>query len=187
MGCLPELTARNEPQDRESSGSCCSWRGVPFRSDVRQIFRVKRHKFPDAHRRPAVHPSDAVGLLKPSGSPLSVARLVVVIRLLSVSGKEVEVVTSAEVASSPVLDSEVSGTIASLRERFEAVRRSEIHRVRGRLGNLSSDQEDVVESLSRGIIEKVLQSAVAMLLNAAATNQSAFVVETVRRIFNLRT
>jgi glutamyl-tRNA reductase len=72
-------------------------------------------------------------------------------------------------------------------QRFEAVRRSEIHRVRGRLGNLSSDQEDVVESLSRGIVEKVLQSAVAMLLNAAATNQSAFVVETVRRIFNLRT
>src|ERR1700723_1229329 len=122
----------------------------------------------------------------PLGSPLYVARLVVVIRLLSVFGKGVEVVTSAEVASSPVLDSEVSGTIASLRERFEAVRRSEIHRVRGRLGNLSSDQEDVVESLSRGIIEKVLQSPVAMLLNAAAASQSAFVVETVRRIFNLR-
>ena len=63
--------------------------------------------------------------------------------------------TSAEVGSPPVLDSEVSGTIVSLREHFEAVRRGEIHRVRGRLGNLSSDQEDVVESLSRGIIETV--------------------------------
>jgi glutamyl-tRNA reductase len=94
-------------------------------------------------------------------------------------------VTSAEVGSSPVLDSEVSGTIASLRERFEAVRRSEIHRVRGHLSNLSSDQEDVVESLSRGIIENVLQAPVAMLLNAAATNQSAFIIDTVRRIFNL--
>jgi glutamyl-tRNA reductase len=94
-------------------------------------------------------------------------------------------VTSAKMDSSPVL--EVSGIIASLRERFEAVRRSEIHRVRGRVGNLSSDQEDVVESLSRGIIEKVLQAPVAMLLNAAAANQSTFIVETVRRIFNLRT
>ena len=94
--------------------------------------------------------------------------------------------TNAEVDSLGVLDSEVSGTIVSLRERLEAVRRSEIHRVRGRLGNLSSDQEDVVESLSRGIIEKVLQAPVAMLLNAAAANQSAFIVETVRRIFNLR-
>ena len=110
-----------------------------------------------------------------------------VIRLLALAEEEVGFVTSAEVNSSPVLDSEVSGTIASLRERFEAVRRGEIHRVRGRLGNLSSDQEDVVESLSRGIIEKVLQAPVAMLLNAAAANQSAFIVDTVRRIFNLRT
>ena len=104
------------------------------------------------------------------------------LRLLSRSGKGVEVVTRD---SSPVL--EVSGIIASLRERFEAVRRSEIHRVRGRLGNLSSDQEDVVESLSRGILEKVLQAPVAMLLNVAAANESSLIVETVRRIFKLRT
>ena len=109
-----------------------------------------------------------------------------VIRLLALTEEGVGVVTSAEVDSSPVLDSEVSDTIASLRERFEAVRRGEIHRVRGRLGNLSSDQEDVVESLSRGLIEKVLQTPVAMLLNAAAVNQSALIVETIRRIFNLR-
>src|SRR5258708_32836496 len=108
------------------------------------------------------------------------------IRLVPLYGKGVGVVTSGEVDSSPVLDSEVSGTIVSLRERFEAVRRGEIHRMRGRLGNLSSDQENVVESLSRGIIEKVLQAPVAMLLNAAAANQSAFIVDTVRRIFNLR-
>jgi len=56
--------------------------------------------------------------------------------------KGVEVVTSAEVDSPPVLDSEVSETIISLRERFEAVRRGEIHRVRGRLGNLSPDLLD---------------------------------------------
>jgi len=111
----------------------------------------------------------------------------VAIRLLPFYGKGVEVVSDLEVGSPRVLDSEVSGTIISLRERFEAVRRGEIHRLRGRLGNLSSDQEDVVESLSRGIIEKVLQAPVAMLLNAAAANQSAFIVETVRRIFNLRT
>ena len=109
------------------------------------------------------------------------------IRLLPFYGKGVEVVSDLEVGSPRVLDSEVSGTITSLRERFEAVRRGEIHRLRGRLGNLSSDQEDVVESLSRGIIEKVLQAPVAMLLNVAAANQSAFIVETVRRIFNLRT
>jgi glutamyl-tRNA reductase len=94
-------------------------------------------------------------------------------------------VTSVLIGNSAVLDPEVSGTIVSLRERFEDVRRNEIHRLRGRLGHLSSDQEDVVESLSRGIIEKVLQAPVAMLLNTAAVDQAAFIVETVRRIFNL--
>jgi hypothetical protein len=131
-----------------------------------------------------------LGLESPSiapGSPLYVARLVVVIRLLSLSRKGIEVVIRAEMDSSPVLDSEVPGTIVSLRERFEAMRHSEIHRVRRRLCKLSSDQERVVESLSRGIIEKVLQAPVAMLLNAAAANQSALILETVRRIFNLRT
>src|ERR1700722_4937023 len=114
-------------------------------------------------------------------------QLIVAIRLLPLYGKGVQVVTRAEVDSPSDLDSEVSGTIASLRERFEAVRRGEIRRVRGRLGDLSPDQAHVVESLSRGIIESVLQTPVAMLLNAAAANQSALIVETVRRIFNLRT
>jgi glutamyl-tRNA reductase len=96
-------------------------------------------------------------------------------------------VISATIGSSPVLNSEVSGTIVSLRERFEAVRRNEIRRVRGRLGNLSSDQENVVESLSRGIIDKVLQAPVEMLLTVAAASQSASILETVRKIFNLTT
>ena len=121
------------------------------------------------------------------GFASTVDRLVVVIQLLPLHRKGVPVVTSAEVDTPPVLDSEVSGTILSLRERFEALRRAEIHRVRGRLGNLSPDQEKVVESLSRGIIDKVLQAPVAMLLNVTAANQSAFIVQTVRRIFNLRT
>ena len=95
--------------------------------------------------------------------------------------------TNAMLGSSPVLDSEVSGTISSLKERFEAVRRNEIRRVRGRLGNLSSDQENVVESLSRGIIEKVLQAPVEMLLTVATASQSASILETVRKIFNLTT
>ena len=116
----------------------------------------------------------------------SVRLLVVAIRLLSILGRESKL-TSAMISSSPVLDSEVSGTIISLRERFEAVRRNEIHRVRGRLGNLSSDQENVVESLSRGIIDKVLQAPVEMLLTVAAASQSASILETVRKIFNLPT
>jgi hypothetical protein len=116
----------------------------------------------------------------------SIRVLVVAIRLLSILGRESKL-TSAMIGSSPVFDSEVSGTIISLRERFEAVRHNEIRRVRGRLGNLRPDQENVVESLSRGIIEKVLQAPVEMLLTVAAASQSASILETVRKIFNLTT
>ena len=93
---------------------------------------------------------------------------------------------SIDTAGSQVSESEISETLVSLRERFEAVRSDAMNRVRGRLGNLSPDQENVIDSLSHAIIEKVLQAPTAMLENAGA-NQTVSVLETVRRIFNLRT
>jgi glutamyl-tRNA reductase len=109
----------------------------------------------------------------------------VAIRLLSLLGRESKF-TNAMIGT-PLFDSEVSGTIISLRERFEAVRRNEILRMRGRLGNLSSDQVNVVESLSRCIVEKVLQAPVEMLSTVAKASQPASILETVRKIFNLPT
>ena len=95
--------------------------------------------------------------------------------------------TNAEVDSPPVLDSGVSGTIISLRERFEAVRSREIQRVRRRLGNLSTDQENAIDSLSHALIERVLQAPIAILKNASAGNQAVSFLATVRKIFNLGT
>jgi len=95
--------------------------------------------------------------------------------------------TSIDTAGSQVSESEISATLVSLRERFEGVRRDVMQRVRGRLGNLSADQQNAIDSLSHGIIEKVLEAPMAMLKNASTGNQSGFVLETVRRIFNLRT
>ncbi len=107
--------------------------------------------------------------------------------LLQHSVRVDQVMTSIDTAGSQVSESEISATLVSLRERFEAVRRDAIQRVRGRLGNLSADQENAIDSLSHAIIEKVLQAPMAMLKNASAGNQAVFVLETVRRIFNLRT
>jgi hypothetical protein len=98
-----------------------------------------------------------------------------------------QVMTSIDTAGSPIAESEISAALVSLREHFEAVRYDAIQRVRGRLGNLSADQENAIDSLSHGIIEKVLEAPMAMLENASAANQTVFVLETVRRIFNLRT
>jgi glutamyl-tRNA reductase len=94
--------------------------------------------------------------------------------------------TGIDHEGSPVPASEISETLVSLRERFENVRRSEIQRMRGRLGNLSPDQANVVDSLSHAIIEKMLQAPIAMLKNISAGNEDAFPLETVRRIFDLQ-
>jgi glutamyl-tRNA reductase len=94
--------------------------------------------------------------------------------------------TSIDTADSQVSENEISATLVSLRERLEAVGRGEIQRVRGRLGNLSPDQESAIDSLSHGIIERVLQAPMAILKNASAGSQAVFVIATVRRIFNLR-
>jgi glutamyl-tRNA reductase len=95
--------------------------------------------------------------------------------------------TSIDTAGSQVSESEISATLVSLRARFEAVRSGEIQRIRGRLGNLSPDQETAIDSLSHALIERVLQAPVAVLEKATALNQTVFVLEIVRRIFNLRT
>ena len=94
--------------------------------------------------------------------------------------------TSIDTAGSQTSESEISATLVSLREHFEAVRRDEIQRVRGRLGNLSPDQENAIDSLSYDLIKSVLQAPVAVLKNASAGNQAVFVLAAVRRIFNLR-
>ncbi len=90
------------------------------------------------------------------------------------------------IEGSPVSVSEISETLVSLRECFENVRRGEIQRVRGRLGNLSPDQANAVDSLSHAIIEKMLQAPMAMLKSASAGKEAPFALETVRKIFDLR-
>jgi glutamyl-tRNA reductase len=98
-----------------------------------------------------------------------------------------QVMTETDMEPTPTLESEISLTIALLQEHFEVVRRVAIQRVRGRLGNLSPQQANAVDSLTRGIIEKILQAPIAILKNTAASNESTVVLEAARRIFNLRT
>jgi len=84
------------------------------------------------------------------------------------------------------LECEISEMIASLEERFDAMRRSVMERVRARLGALSVEQENAVESLTCAIVDKVLQAPLALLENAAADDEPARVLETARTIFGLR-
>jgi glutamyl-tRNA reductase len=81
---------------------------------------------------------------------------------------------------------DVVPTIVSLQEHLETVRQAEIDRVRGRLGQLSPEQELAVETLTRGIINKIMHTPITTLKTAAKEPESTTVIELVRRIFNLR-
>jgi len=80
---------------------------------------------------------------------------------------------------------DVVPTIVSLQEHFDNIRQAEIERYRGRLGELSSEQEQVVEALTRGIINKILHTPISALKSAAREPEGASVVGLVRQLFNL--
>src|SRR6266481_451943 len=79
----------------------------------------------------------------------------------------------------------VEATIASLKQHFEAVREHEVKRVRGRLGQLSSTQENAIESLTHGIIDQILHAPITALKAASEDNDSFAVIEIVNRVFSL--
>ena len=62
---------------------------------------------------------------------------------------------------------DVVPTIVSLQDHLETIRQAEIDRVRGRLGQLTPEQEMAVEALTRGIINKVMHTPITTLKTAA--------------------
>jgi glutamyl-tRNA reductase len=81
---------------------------------------------------------------------------------------------------------DVVPTIVSLQDHLETIRQAEIDRVRGRLGPLSPEQELAVETLTRGIINKIMHTPISTLKSAARESEATTVVDVVRRLFNLQ-
>jgi glutamyl-tRNA reductase len=81
---------------------------------------------------------------------------------------------------------DVVPTIVSLHDHLETIRQAEIDRVRGRLGPLSPDQEMAIETLTRGIVSKIMHTPIHTLKTAARESEATTVVDVVRRLFNLQ-
>jgi len=88
---------------------------------------------------------------------------------------------------------DVAPTIVSLQEELEALRKDVLSRYRPRLGSLTADQEEVLDALTRGIINKVAHGPISELRRQAADAQRNAVplqegefVSVVRRMFRLR-
>jgi glutamyl-tRNA reductase len=86
------------------------------------------------------------------------------------------------------LDSlDVVPTIVSLHEQLETIRQAEVDKVRGKLGKLSPEQEQAIEAMTRGIVNKILHAPVTTLKSAARSKEaeSTTVIEVIRKLFRL--
>ncbi len=81
---------------------------------------------------------------------------------------------------------DVVPTIVSLQDHLETIRQAEIDRVRGRLGPLSPEQELALESLTHGIVNKIMHTPITTLKTAAREAEATTVIDIVRRLFNLQ-
>ena len=80
---------------------------------------------------------------------------------------------------------ELAPTIVSLQEQLEQIRQTEIARLRGKLGTLTQQQEDALEALTRGIINKVAHGPISEMRRYAGQPHGLHIVETVRKVFRL--
>jgi hypothetical protein len=76
-------------------------------------------------------------------------------------------------------------TIVSLRDYFETIRRAEIERARGRLGALSQEQRLAIETLTRGIVNKIAHPLMSALKTETRESEATTLTGMVKRLFNL--
>jgi glutamyl-tRNA reductase len=77
--------------------------------------------------------------------------------------------------------------IVELQEHLDHLRRAELQRMRAKLGALSPQQEEALEALTKGLMNKVAHGAISELRKAATQEDGWQAVALVRRLFRLET
>jgi glutamyl-tRNA reductase len=80
---------------------------------------------------------------------------------------------------------EMAPTIVSLQEQLEQVRMSEIERVRAKLGVLTPQQQEAIETLTRGIINKIAHAPITEMRRKADDPEGIQLIHTIRKLFRL--
>ena len=81
---------------------------------------------------------------------------------------------------------EVAPTIVSLQEQLEQIRNGEIERVRRKLGSLTPEQEAALESLTRGIVNKIAHGPISELRRHAGLPDGVQIIDAIRQVFHLK-
>lgn len=80
---------------------------------------------------------------------------------------------------------EVTPTIVSLQEQLEMWRTAEIERQRGRLGTLTPQQEEAIQAMTRGLINKIAHGPIMELRKQATEPGGVHAMGMIRKLFRL--
>ncbi len=80
---------------------------------------------------------------------------------------------------------DVVPTIVSLQEQLECWRQAEIGRMRGKLGELTPQQEEAIEALTRGLVNKIAHGPITEMRRQAGQPEGVQFVDVIRRVFRL--
>jgi glutamyl-tRNA reductase len=80
---------------------------------------------------------------------------------------------------------EMGPVIVGLQQQLEAVCSGELERVRSKLGTLTPQQQEAVDALMRGIVNKVAHAPIAELRRQASEPGGHTVIEVIRRVFRI--
>ncbi len=81
---------------------------------------------------------------------------------------------------------EITPTIVSLQEQLEEIREAELARANRRLGALTPEQREVIDLMTRSIVNKIAHGPISELRKQAGDPEGATVINAIRRVFRLR-
>ncbi len=81
---------------------------------------------------------------------------------------------------------EVTPTIVGLQEQLEQIRIGELEKIRRRYGPFTAKEEEALEALTRGIVNKIAHGPISELRHHAALPDGAHVIAAFRKAFHLQ-
>jgi glutamyl-tRNA reductase len=80
---------------------------------------------------------------------------------------------------------DVVPTIVSLQDQLESWRQAEIGRIRGKLGQLTPQQEEAIDALTRGLVNKIAHGPISEIRRQAGQPEGVQFIDVIRRVFRL--
>ncbi len=101
--------------------------------------------------------------------------------------RDAELIISEEVERtvSQLKAREVKPTIVGLQQQLECLRLAEIERMQKKLASLTPEQREIVEAVTRGLVNKIAHGPITELRTQATKPNGLHSIEVIRRVFRL--